>query len=140
MSELSAELSPKAYARVAGLLYLIIILAAGFGEGVVRAGALVSGEAAATAQSVRDSLQLVRLGFAADLIAFLCDTAVAVLLYVLLRPVDKTLSPQAFRPWRLRSLSSPPPSERSPSVAGSWSKALWVPPRPRPHNTRRLRP
>jgi hypothetical protein len=70
----------------------VIIASAGFGEGVVRASVLVSGDAAATAQNVRESLQLVRLGFAADLVAFLCDTAVAVLLYVLLRPVSRTLS------------------------------------------------
>ena len=35
---------------------------------------------------------LFRIGFASDVIVFLCDVAVAVLLYMLLRPVSRTLS------------------------------------------------
>ena len=82
----------KRYARVAGLLYLIIILCAGFSEGVVRSGLIVPGDATMTAENIVASEGLFRLGFVADLIAFMCDAAVAVLLYVLLKPVSKTIS------------------------------------------------
>lgn len=82
----------RRYARVAGLLYLVIIVGAGFAEGYVRSGVLVPGDAAATAANLRAAEGLFRLGLAADLVAFLSDAAVAVLLYVLLRPVSRTVS------------------------------------------------
>lgn len=79
-------------ARIAGVLYLIIIICAGFSEGYVRASLLVPGDAAATAQNIMASEGLFRLGFVSDLIAFLSDLIVSVLFYVLLRPVSKTLA------------------------------------------------
>ncbi|MCB0544978.1 MAG: DUF4386 domain-containing protein [Saprospiraceae bacterium] len=80
------------YVRIAGILYLVIIVCAGFSEGFVRAGAIVPGDAAATADNIVRSASLFRLGFASDLIAFLSDIAVAVLLYALLKPVNQTLA------------------------------------------------
>lgn len=44
------------------------------------------------ASNVLASEDLLRLGLAADLVAFLADAAVAVLLYVLLLPVSRTVS------------------------------------------------
>lgn len=85
------ETSPLLLARTAGVLYLVIIVAAGFGE-VVRSGIIVPGDPATTAGNVADSEGLFRLGLAADLVAFLCDAVVAVLFYVLLRPVSRVLS------------------------------------------------
>jgi len=79
-------------ARVAGGLYLIVIVCAGFSEGYVRTGLIVSGDAAATVENIASSEGLYRVGFVSDLVAFLCDAAISVLLYVLLRPVGKTLS------------------------------------------------
>jgi hypothetical protein len=79
-------------ARFAGILYLIIIICAGFSEGYVRSTLIVSGNAAATARNIAASEGLFRLGFVSDLIAFLSDLVVSVLLYVLLKPVNKTLS------------------------------------------------
>jgi hypothetical protein len=79
-------------ARVTGLLYLVIIACAGFAEGYVRGTLVVPGDAGATASSILASEGLFRLGFAADLVAFLADAAVAVLLYVLLRPAGRTLA------------------------------------------------
>ncbi|NGP77387.1 DUF4386 domain-containing protein [Balneolaceae bacterium YR4-1] len=80
------------YARVAGLLYLVIIVCAGFSEGFVRSTLVVSGDATATARNIMQSEGLFRLGLASDLIAFMCDAVVAILLYRLLKPVSKTLS------------------------------------------------
>jgi hypothetical protein len=79
-------------ARVAGALYLAIIVFGLFAEVVVRGSLIEPGDAAATAENVLASEWLFRAGFAADLIVFLCDVALAVVLYVLLRPVSRTLS------------------------------------------------
>jgi len=79
-------------ARVAGVLYLVVIVCAGFAEGYVRTGLVVPGDAAATAENIASSAWLYRVGFASDLAAFLSDVAISVLLYVLLRPVSKTVS------------------------------------------------
>ena len=82
----------KTLARIAGILYLVIFVCAGFAEGYVRSSLIVPGNAAATAARITASQSLYRLGFAADLTAFMCDLAVTVLLYSLLRPAGQTLS------------------------------------------------
>lgn len=84
--------SMRLKARVAGFLYLVIFLCAGFSEGYVRSSLVVPGDATATAANITSSSWLFRVGFASDLIAFMSDAVVAVLLYTLLRPVSKTLS------------------------------------------------
>jgi hypothetical protein len=84
--------SLKKTAKIAGVLYLIIIVCAGFSEGYVRSNLIVPGDAATTANNIMASEWLFRLGFVSDLIAFLSDLVVSVLLYVLLKPVNKTLS------------------------------------------------
>lgn len=86
------RLPPARLARVAGLLYLVIIVGAGFAEGAVRGTLVVPGDAAATAANLRASETLYRLGFLTDLIAFLADVALAVLFYVLLAPAGRLLS------------------------------------------------
>jgi hypothetical protein len=87
-----AETPPLVYARVAGMLYLVIIASGIFGEAFVRSALIVPGNANATAANILASEPLYRIGFAADALMLLCDVALAVLLYVLLRPVNKTLS------------------------------------------------
>ncbi len=87
-----ASWSMRSLARTTGLLYLVIIVCAGFSEGYVRSSVLVPGDAAATADNILAAEGLFRLGFVTDLIAFLADAAVAVLFYVLLRPVSETVS------------------------------------------------
>ena len=86
------ESQARTLARIAGVLYLIIIVCAGFSEGYVRATLVVPDDPSATVANILESELLFRLGFVGDLVAFLCDAAVAVLFYVLLRPVDRTLS------------------------------------------------
>lgn len=70
----------------------MIIILAGFSQGFVRSGLIVPGDAAATAENIAASEGLFRLGFVTDLVAFMMDAAVAILLYILLKPVNKTLS------------------------------------------------
>lgn len=78
--------------RVAGGLYLIIILCAGFSEGVVRAGVMVPGDASATATNLVASQTLFRAGFLTDLTAFVADVALAAVLFVLMAHAGTALS------------------------------------------------
>jgi hypothetical protein len=80
------------YARIAGVLFLLSLVAGGFGEAYVPSKLIVSGDAAATAANLRNFDFLYRLGFASFLVESLCDTALALILYVLLKPVNKQLS------------------------------------------------
>jgi len=81
------ESAPVQMARIAGLLYLIIIVFGIWAEVFVRSGIVVSGDAGATAQNIAASPGLFRAGFVADSIMVLCDIGLAVLLYILLKPV-----------------------------------------------------
>jgi hypothetical protein len=88
----SEEHSLQRQARAAGGLYLLIILLAGFAEGFVRSRMIAPGDPAATAAAILSSPTLFRLGFLADLTAFLADAGLAVLLYLLLRPAGPVLA------------------------------------------------
>src|SRR5713101_307798 len=80
------------YARIAGVLFLLSMVAGGFGEAYVPSKLIVSADAAATAANIRNFDFLYRLGFAAFLIESLCDITLVLILYALLKPVSKELS------------------------------------------------
>ena len=84
--------SPQAYARIAGVLFLFTIFAGGFGEAYVPSKLIVSADATATAKNLHDFNGLFRLGFAAYLIEAVCDVALALIFYLLLRPVREDLA------------------------------------------------
>jgi hypothetical protein len=86
------EDSPQLYARIAGLLYLVIILMGTFGELFVRNKLLVYENPTATANNIIHSDFLWRIGIAGDLIMQICDLPVMILLYYLLKPVNKKLA------------------------------------------------
>jgi hypothetical protein len=88
----SPETSPQTYARVGGLLYLIIIVAGISGELLVRGSLVVSGNAAATANNITASRSLWRIGIAGDLLMHMCDVGLMLIFYVLLRPVNRNLA------------------------------------------------
>jgi hypothetical protein len=92
MTTRTAGTSPLVYARVAGLLYLIIFLAALFGPIFVRSNLIVPDDAIATANNIMASESLFRAGIVSYLVIFLSEIVLSVLLYVLLKPVSKTLS------------------------------------------------
>lgn len=92
MSIKADKMPPIVYARVAGFLYLIIIVSGIFAEVGVRGKLFVSGDASATATGILESQWLFSLGFIADSFMLLSDVAVAVLLYLLLKPVSTVLS------------------------------------------------
>lgn len=92
MTTASQEISPRVLARIAGAAYLIIIMAGIFAEVFVRSNLIEPGDASATAANVLASEGLFRTGFFADSIMLLSDVAVAVLFYLLLRPVSQVLA------------------------------------------------
>ncbi len=79
-------------AKVGGVLYLIIIVLGALGEGVVRGSIVVPGNATATAANLRSMEWLWRLGVAGEVVLLTCATALALILYVLLRPVSRDLA------------------------------------------------
>jgi len=87
------EMSPSAYARFASVLYLIITVAAIFAHMVVPEQLIVPGDAAATAVNITTSESLFRIGLVgSELTILLSEIVLSVVLYVLLKPVNKTLS------------------------------------------------
>lgn len=88
----SVERSPQRYARIAGVLYLAIIVLGLFGELVVRGTLVVSGNAWATANNISASTLLWRAGIAGDLMMQVLDVPVLVIFYLLLRRVSKSLA------------------------------------------------
>jgi len=82
----------KKQARIAGLLYLIIIIGGLFTEVFVRSKIIDWGNPASTAQNILEFETLFRLGFSVDILVFLCDIGVAILLYKILKPVNHTLA------------------------------------------------
>ncbi|PYQ52526.1 MAG: DUF4386 domain-containing protein [Acidobacteria bacterium] len=82
----------QTYARIAGVVLLISMVAGGFGEAYVPSKLVVSADATATAKNIHDFDSLFRLGFAVYLVEAVCDVALALMFYVLLRPVRKDLA------------------------------------------------
>jgi hypothetical protein len=91
MTDETTIASPRSHARIAGFLYLIIIVAGAAGY-TMHSTLFVGNDAAATASNILASEQLWRLSFAAMLVMLACDVAVAAIFYVLFKPVNRTLS------------------------------------------------
>ena len=92
MEEHRVEASPRALARIGGVLYLIIIVLGIFNEAFVRNRIVVAGDAAATAANIRSLESLWRLGIAAEFVLLICAIALTLIFYVLLRPVSRSLA------------------------------------------------
>lgn len=86
------QVSPQRYARIGGLLYVIILVGASFGELFVRNRLIVWRDPAATANNVLSSETLFRAGLAGEMLTIACDVALALILYVLLEPVSKNVA------------------------------------------------
>src|SRR5258707_3575364 len=92
MKERITEISPQVYARIGGVLYLIIIVIGFCSEFFVRDKLVVSGDVTGTANNIMASESLWRISIAGDLILLACAVALTLILYVLLRPVNKNLA------------------------------------------------
>jgi hypothetical protein len=83
---------PLTNARLAGLLYLVIIVCGLFTQLAVRNRLTGTGDPAVTAGRILDAEWLVRAGAVASLAYLLCEVVLTVILYRLLRPVSQPLS------------------------------------------------
>lgn len=92
MTKSVTDASPQTCARIAGLLYLFIIVAGALGELFIRDKLVVSGDPAATAARIMASESLWRLGIVGDLAMHVCDVFVMWAIYILLRPVNRNLA------------------------------------------------
>src|SRR5918996_109871 len=79
-------------ARFAGSLYLVVAVLGGFAELVVRQSIVEPGNAALTAENIRGSATLFRLGFGADLLQATLFLFTAMALYLLLRDVNELVA------------------------------------------------
>jgi hypothetical protein len=84
--------SVPTYAIAAGILVLLSILAGGFAEVYAPGKLIVSGDAAATVRNLHDWSLLYRMSFAGYLVEAICDVTLALIFYVLLKPVSKELA------------------------------------------------
>jgi uncharacterized protein DUF4386 len=87
-----AAASPRTSARIAGALYLVVIVAGGFAEIGVRSRLVVNGNAVATAQNILAHEPLFRWGFAADVMGVLCVVPLILLLYEIFKVIDRRIA------------------------------------------------
>lgn len=79
-------------ARTAGLFYLLIIVSGLFSELFVRSQIILKNDLQATADNIMAMEHLFRLGFLSDFVMVLSDVGVAVLFFLLLKPVSYVIS------------------------------------------------
>ena len=92
MKDWIAEASPRFKARIAGVCQLMEAVTAAFGEVIIPGKLVVAGSAAATAANILRHERLFWLGFALSLIGVAFHIAWALLMYELLKPVNRSLS------------------------------------------------
>ena len=83
---------PQNYARLGGILYLFIIIAGIFGQVAVRSKIIVPNNAIETAQSILQFENLFRLGVGVELLMLIADVSLAMIFYVLLKPVNRNIA------------------------------------------------
>lgn len=99
MEDSSTERTQRIYARVAGFLYLWLIIA-GLAGTLTISHIVGSGTFAETAKRVAASEHLYRVALSSELVETLSAVVLAFALYVTLKPIDKLLAQFAMY-WRL---------------------------------------
>jgi hypothetical protein len=120
----------KKLAHSAGYLYLLIIVCGLFSEGYVRLNLLVPGDSAQTAQNIMGSNLLFRFAFVSDLFMVVADVGVAIIFYILLKPVSELVSLLAafFRLAQAAVIAMNLLNHLSPLLlVGTASKVSWTP-------------
>lgn len=79
-------------ARIGGALYVVIIVLGIFQGLVVRERVVEAGDPAATSENLLSLETLWRLGIAAEYVLLTCSLVLAVIFYLLLRPVSESLA------------------------------------------------
>jgi hypothetical protein len=95
MTTRTVAVSPQGYARIAGVLYLIIIIVGALGQIFIRGRLIVPGDAVSTAGNLLASQSLWRIGIAGDLLMHIFDIPLMLTLYLLLKPVNNNLAVMA---------------------------------------------
>jgi hypothetical protein len=103
MEDSSTERTQRIYARVAGFLFLWLIIT-GLAGMLIVSHIVGSGTFAETAQRVEASERLYRVALCSELVETLSTVLLAFALYVTLKPVDKLLAQIAMY-WRLGETS-----------------------------------
>jgi hypothetical protein len=86
------DASIQRYARLAGVVGLVSIIAGGFGEAYAPGVMFAAGNPAATAQHILGNETLFRWGFTGYLIEAICDAILTMLFWVLVRPLSRNLA------------------------------------------------
>lgn len=92
--------SQRGAARAAGIAYLLALAASVFAEFYVNGQLIVSANSAQIATNIMTHERLFRLGIASNLVAFAADGVLLVSLYVVLKPISRSLALVAAG-WRL---------------------------------------
>jgi hypothetical protein len=100
MTQEAIESEQRTAAKVAGSIYLIAMATSMFAELYARGPLIVRGDAAQTAMNIAAAEGLFRMASVIHLVTFASDAALAVALYVVLRPVSRNLALLAAF-WRL---------------------------------------
>ncbi len=87
-----ADLPLQLKARIAGSLYLFIIIGGFFAVGYIPATILVSDDVIATMQNILTNESLYRQGFAIHVVVALCNIPLAVMFYDVFKVANKTLA------------------------------------------------
>jgi Domain of unknown function (DUF4386) len=93
---MNEDINPQVYARVGGVLYLMIIALGMIEELFIRGRIMVGGDAAATFANLQKMEMLWRTGIAIEMFLVIITIALSVILYVLTRPVHKELALMAL--------------------------------------------
>lgn len=86
------EAWPLLYARIAGAMYLFVIVAGAFAELFVRGRLVVHGDAAATAHNIQAHELLYRLGFSVEVLYCALNLPLALIFYKLFKVVNKNIA------------------------------------------------
>lgn len=92
MKTQTIKTSPQVYARAAGLLYLTVIVAGIIAQMFISEKLVVDGDAAATAANILTHPAMFQLGFTFYLIEMSSQIAMTGLLYLLLKPVSRSIA------------------------------------------------
>ena len=92
MKDYFVDMSQSKAARVAGLLWLIVIVFGVFANLIVRMSLKVPGDAAATANNIMNNEFLFRISLVSDLLIAVCWFLLGLALYLVFKPVNKNIA------------------------------------------------